>query len=119
VEVLDSESGEPVRGLVRIVARDGSMAYEFDSQDVSLPPTADPGTVVFGPFYLAHERPGTYKALSRLRATACGSARVCARAMANVTLRRQSWRRGFSRPKGSARRKPDCRFSSARALPRL
>lgn len=61
IEVLDSISGEPVRGPVRIVAHDGSVAWEFDSQDVFLPPTADPDTVVFGPFHLAHERPGTYE----------------------------------------------------------
>ena len=60
VEVLDSISGSPVRGHVRVVARDGSQMFEFDSQDIVLPPTADPDTVVFGPFYLAHERAGTY-----------------------------------------------------------
>lgn len=61
VEVMDSISGEPVRGPVRVVARDGSATYEFDSQHVFLPPMADPDTVVFGPFYLAHEQPGTYE----------------------------------------------------------
>ena len=60
VEVVDSISGEPVRGPVRIVALDGSMSFELDSQDVFVPPTVDPDTVVFGPFYLASERPGTY-----------------------------------------------------------
>ncbi|HSJ30484.1 MAG TPA: carboxypeptidase-like regulatory domain-containing protein [Longimicrobiales bacterium] len=61
MDVLDSISGSPVRGHVRIFARDGSQTFEFDSQDIVLPPTADPDTIVFGPFYLAHERPGTYE----------------------------------------------------------
>ena len=60
VDVLDSISGSPVRGPIRVVASDGSEMFEFDSQDIVLSPTADPDTVVFGPFYLAHERPGTY-----------------------------------------------------------
>ena len=60
VVVLDSISGEPVRGPVRIVALDGAMSFELDSQDVVVPPPEDPDTVVFGPFYLASERPGTY-----------------------------------------------------------
>jgi hypothetical protein len=61
VALLDSISGAPVRGPVRVVVRDGSVTEEFDSQDVPLPAGADPDSVVFGPIFMAYERPGLYE----------------------------------------------------------
>lgn len=62
VDVLDSISGAPVRGHVRIVASDGSETFEFDSQaDAVLPPGTDPDTMVFSPVFLGFERAGTYE----------------------------------------------------------
>lgn len=61
VELLDSISGEPVRGHVRVVAREGSETFEFDSQvHVDWLVNVDPDTVVFSPVELAYERRGTY-----------------------------------------------------------
>lgn len=61
VEVLDSISGAPVRGHLRVVARDGSETSAFDSQvDAVLQPGMDPDTMVFSPVSLAYERAGTY-----------------------------------------------------------
>lgn len=61
VEVLDSITGAPVRGHLRIVARDGSETFEFDSRtEVVLPPGIDPDTLVFSPVFLAYEQAGTY-----------------------------------------------------------
>lgn len=60
VEVLDSISGDPVRGTMQIVARGGSATFEVDPNQFFFPPGVDPDTIAFGPFHLAQERAGTY-----------------------------------------------------------
>lgn len=63
VEVLDSTTLEPVRGGVRVIARDGALADTADTTDPVefwLPRGADRDTVVFSPIGVAYERPGTY-----------------------------------------------------------
>jgi hypothetical protein len=59
IAVVDASTSRPLRGPVRVIARDGSFADTAQVQFV-LPPEADPDTTYHGPFALVYERAGTY-----------------------------------------------------------
>jgi hypothetical protein len=61
VAAVDAVSGDSVRGEVRVLAQDGAALFELDTEDIVLDPSVDRRTVAFGPFDLAHERPGVYE----------------------------------------------------------